>query len=129
MIRLEWNSMIARELSPNNASRHHHMQLAKKRKKLKNDTTLMLKDVEIPPWSPMDKVTIKYIAYYCGKPLDRDNLIAGMKSIVDGVVEAGVIPDDNPDHVLDYDVEYKQVRHLKDRRLVMEIKEVIEDVT
>jgi hypothetical protein len=124
MIRLEWNSMIASELSPNNASRHHHMQLAKKRKKLKNDTTLMLKDVEMPPWSPMDKVTIKYIAYYCGKPLDRDNLIAGMKSIVDGVVAAGVIPDDGPDHLLGFDVEYHKMHRMKDRRLAMEITEV-----
>ena len=123
MIRLQWDTMKASELSPNNASRHHHMQLAKKRKQLKRDTEFMLRDADLPAWTPMNRIRIKYIAYHCDKPLDPDNLIAGMKYAVDGMVAAGVVPDDNPYHIAGYDVEYEKVPHRTDIKLVMEIKE------
>jgi len=123
-IRIEWNSMKASELSGNNLRRHHPMMRHRKEQQLLNDTIAMLKDMELSPWSPMQQVRIKFIAYYCGKPLDPDNLIAGMKYAVDGVVAAGVIPDDGPAHLLGFDVEYHKMHRMKDRRLAMEITEV-----
>ena len=62
---------------------------------------------------PMDKIRVKYIAYWCGKPIDADNLIKGMKPALDALTEYGLIEDDNPEYVKGIEVEYHRVKHRK----------------
>ena len=44
------------------------------------------------------KVHIQYM-FYNNRDVDVDNLIFGMKATLDGIVNAGLIPDDSPTYV------------------------------
>lgn len=68
-----------------------------------------------------DKAVVKYTAHYCGKPIDRDGLIQGMKAALDEVVAKRVVWDDNPRHVTGIQVEYVRVKHRGEVKLVMEV--------
>ena len=44
------------------------------------------------------KVHVEYM-FYNNRDVDVDNLIFGMKATLDGIVNAGLIPDDSPGYV------------------------------
>lgn len=71
----------------------------------------------------MNQIDIRYTAYYCGRPIDHDNLIMGMKPAVDCLTLEGIIPDDSPDHIKNVSIEYHRVKHKKDVKLIMQIYE------
>jgi hypothetical protein len=45
-----------------------------------------------------EKISIQF-HFHHNRLIDLDNLCIGMKPWVDGLVDAGVVPDDNPKHV------------------------------
>lgn len=51
-------------------------------------------------WTPVE-ITIDWFGYgfHRGSLPDRDNIISRCKPVVDGIVAAGLIPDDSPEHV------------------------------
>ena len=49
--------------------------------------------------SPMSKASITFV-FSNWRRVDLDNLIIGMKGWVDGLVDSGILPDDNPDYLL-----------------------------
>jgi Holliday junction resolvase RusA-like endonuclease len=118
LVRLEWDYMPPPELRGN--SRAHWSVRHKITKQFKEATTWRL--MEIDP-DPMDKVKIKYIAHWCGKPIDADNLIKGMKPALDALTEYGLIEDDNPEFVKGIEVEYHRVKQKKQIKMIMEVSE------
>ena len=118
LVRLEWDYMPPPELRGN--SRAHWSVRHKITKQFKESTKWRL--MEIGP-DRMDKVKIKYIAYWCGKPIDADNLIKGMKPALDALTEYGLIEDDNPEFVKGIEVEYHRVKQKKQIKMIMEVSE------
>lgn len=51
-----------------------------------------------PRWQ---RAAVAYTAYTRGRAMDRDNLVAVCKPVLDGLVQAGVLPDDSPAHLPD----------------------------
>ena len=117
-IKLVWEYMPPKELRGN--SRAHWAVRNKFTKMFKESTIFRL--MEVNP-EPMDKIRVKYIAHWCGKPIDADNLIKGMKPALDALTEYGLIEDDNPEYVKGIEVEYHRVKHRKHVGLIMEITE------
>ena len=66
---------------------------------------------------------VQYTVYHCDKPIDNDNLVAGMKYALDCFTDEGLIVDDGPDYIGIPKVIYHKVPHRNQVRLVMEIKE------
>jgi len=93
------------------------------KKALQVETMIKLREVGA---MPMSKVRIKYIAYYCGHPIDHDNLIMGMKYAQDMLVEEGIIEDDSPTYVKGDETEYHRVKTRKEVKLIMEVTEIEE---
>ena len=118
-IRIEYSEMPPKELRGN--SRAHWAARFKPKEELQNTTVFELRRQDCPS---MGQINVKYIAYWCGKPIDRDNLIIGMKAALDCFVIEGIIEDDNPNYVKSIEVEYHRVRHTKDVKLIMEVSEV-----
>jgi len=59
--------------------------------------------------TPWDKVSCKYIFYHPVKRRrDDDNYIAAMKSARDGIVQAGLVTDDNSDRWLTEGAEFRK---------------------
>ena len=90
-VRIEWDYMPPPALRGN--SRAHWRVVQKKTQQFKESAYLRLKEQDP---DPMDKVRVKYTAYLCGKPIDADNLVKGMKPALDALTEYGLIEDDNP---------------------------------
>jgi Holliday junction resolvase RusA-like endonuclease len=117
-IKLVWEYMPPKELRGN--SRAHWAVRNKFTKMFKESTIFRL--MEVNP-EPMDKIRVKYIAHWCGKPIDADNLIKGMKPALDALTEYGLIEDDNPEYVKGIEVEYHRVKHKHQVGMIMEITE------
>ena len=57
-------------------------------------------------YQPVNKVKVDYTVYFCGKAINEDNFITGMKAFVDSLASPkndndmahGLIPDDSPAH-------------------------------
>lgn len=60
------------------------------------------------------------IVHHTCHPLDRDNAYTAAKSIIDGIVLAGVIPDDT-DQYLDLKVQVNKISTLKDQGVEIQI--------
>jgi len=118
-LRIEYPYMPPKELRGN--SRTGWKARIKIKEMFQDNTIFRL--LEQDP-EPMEQVTVKYIAYYCGKPIDRDNLTMGMKYALDCVVKQKIIKDDSPDIVRGITVEYHRVLRRNQVRLVMEVTEI-----
>jgi len=117
-IKLVWEYMPPRQIRGN--SRAHWTVRHKFTKMFKESAHMRL--MQLDP-EPMDKIRVKYIAYWCGKPIDADNLIKGMKPALDALTEYGLIEDDNPEYVKGIEVEYHRVKHKHQVGMIMEITE------
>ena len=54
---------------------------------------------------------------------DVDNLASAAKPIIDAVVAQGILPDDDPAHLLSFSVSSKKVHTRKEQRLILEIRQ------
>ena len=117
-IKLVWAYMPPRQIRGN--SRAHWRVRHQLSKSFKEGTIFRL--MQLDP-EPMDKIRVKYIAYWCGKRVDEDNLIIGMKPALDALTKYGLIKDDSPEYVKGIEVEYHRVKHRHQVEMIMEITE------
>lgn len=78
-------------------------------------------EVEARPWG---RVTVEYKSYWCGKKLDRDNLILRCSAYLDAAVSVGIIVDDASENVADPVTSYERVQHRSEAKTVVTIREV-----
>ena len=104
-------------------SRSHWAQRHRASTELQESTYVRLLEHTKPDW---DQIRLRYRLAYCGRPLDDDNFIIGMKPIRDEICDwLGI--DDGPDHVVDTSVEYERVKHRTQRACSVTIEEAIND--
>ena len=65
------------------------------------------------------RVIVRFIGYVC-RPLDYDNFIAGTKDLLDGIVKAGLIPDDSTEFII-HEARQIKVATRKEERVEIEI--------
>ena len=118
---IEYDQMPHRDLRGN--SRAHWGQKLKAKEALQDETLIKLREVNPPS---MGKIQIRYIAYYCGLPIDHDNLIMGMKYAQDMLVKEKIVKDDSPTYVKGDETEYHRVKTKKEVKLIMEVTEIEE---
>ncbi len=88
-------------------SRAHHMAKYRVGKKMRFDAGLMGRDAG----HSYTKARITYHFYHSRK-IDLNNLAIGMKLFEDGLVDANVIPDDDPDHLVQGEHTFTKIRRL-----------------
>lgn len=71
----------------------------------------------------LKRIRITY-TFYHWKNIDRDNLAIGMKSWQDGLVKAGVVPDDSPDRVVIGEHQFVKQAHRGESRTEILIEEI-----
>lgn len=62
---------------------------------VRSDVRLLVRAARVPPVSRV-RVQLEYTPRD-GRRRDTDNLVATLKAVCDGVVDAGVVPDDTPE--------------------------------
>jgi hypothetical protein len=71
----------------------------------------------------LERVSVKY-TFSNFRKIDLDNLVIGMKSWADGcLVDAEIVPDDNPDHVQLEAPEFTKTKK-GDEKTIIDIKEI-----
>ena len=110
---IEYDHMPDKALRGN--SRAHWAAKLEPKEALQVETMIKLREVGAMPM-------IK--AYYCGKPIDSDNLIMGMKYAQDTLVKEKIIEDDSPIYVQGLATEYHRVKTKKEVKLIMEVTEI-----
>ena len=120
-VRIEFPFMPPEELR-GNARNAHWAVRHRKTKELREATAWRL--LELGKLPRFKKAEIQYTAYYCGKAIDPDGLVMGMKACLDEMVQAQVVPDDGPGYVSILTPVYHRVAHRDDVRLVVELQEV-----
>tara|TARA_R100000808_G_scaffold1997_1_gene8463 strand:+ start:6795 stop:7181 length:387 start_codon:yes stop_codon:yes gene_type:complete len=75
-------------------------------------------------WKELEKCKLKAKYFYSNIPPDYDGLAAMIAPIVDGMVDAGIMKDDNPNVILDYSLEVTKVPHRHMRRVEITVSKV-----
>lgn len=78
-------------------SRMHPMAKAKITKRIRLAAAVLARHEHIPAL-PAIHVTLTYTPRD-KRGRDRDNLVATLKPLIDGLVDAGIVPDDTPQYV------------------------------
>jgi crossover junction endodeoxyribonuclease RusA len=102
---IELGHLPDRDLSPN--ARLHHMQLYRAKRQAKDEAMALVLEQGRPD-IPYEKahITITWVAKD-KRRRDPDNLFASMKGTLDGLVEAGLLVDDDARHV-SYTLKYER---------------------
>jgi len=75
-------------------------------------------------WKELEKCKLKAKYFYSNSPPDYDGLACMIAPIVDGMVDAGIMKDDNPRVILDYMMEVEKVPHRNMRRVEITVSKV-----
>ena len=116
-------------------SRAHWAKKAGKFKAYKISAFYLLREAMMKSdwhYEPVNKVKVDYTVYYCGKAIDEDNFITGMKAFVDSLTRTktdndmahSLIPDDSPDHFTIGRIKYTKVKHRTEARVEITIEEI-----
>lgn len=93
---------LAKALQPNCGVATMGMQMAKGRivaaQRKRTARAVALEECESLPWAKCHVHAVFYFKTKRGR--DVDNLIASLKSTYDGLVDAGVVPDDTPEFMV-----------------------------
>jgi crossover junction endodeoxyribonuclease RusA len=77
--------------------RMHHMVRSKRMKEWRTASALLIRQAKIPPMGIVQPTLVYHPAQR--RRRDPDNLVLAYKAVVDGFVDAGVIPDDTQEYV------------------------------
>ena len=108
-------------------SRAHWRTVRKINRQRREEAKLLIlelmqgRDVKTIP----ERVMISY-EFYHWKPIDLDNLIFGMKSTLDGIVDSGIVLDDAP-HLAKIEAEFfKEEKKDNNSRTIITISEMVD---
>lgn len=101
-----------------NGSHGHWRTHAAQRKKWRLDAFMMA--IAKKPSLPLKECRLTCIRY-SSSPMDYDNLVASFKSIVDGIVDARVIIDDNSTCITERYYKWEKAKQGKIRIILEEI--------
>lgn len=75
-------------------------------------------------WKCLESCDINIHFYYSNRPIDYDGLAVMVAPIIDGLVDAGIMKDDNPNVIKYYRMRMEKVAKRSERRVVITVKEV-----
>ena len=81
--------------------RMQHWQVRKVRDEWRQAAFILALDARPGEWAPLDRASVAvYWRFRVRRKRDLDNLVAGLKPLLDGLVDAGVLVDDSSDHLI-----------------------------
>jgi len=77
-------------------------------------------------WVTPDRCRVSVRQYYCGKAYDWDGLATLCGPVIDGLVDSGAMPDDDPGHVIDYTMTAERVKTRAESRVAVTVTAISE---
>ena len=116
-----------KELSKNGIKSLHWQRAARYTRKSREDAhilTLEAVQERLPEgWElPLEQVEIFITQFYANRPLDFDGLAMKAAASIDGIVDAGVMPDDSPQCVVAYNLKHVKVPKQAENRIEIAVR-------
>jgi len=73
-------------------------------------------------WETLERAEINVVHYYSNRPMDYDGLACSVAPYIDGLVDAEILADDDPSHVIRYDMRHVKVAHRWEAKVAITIK-------
>jgi len=77
-------------------------------------------------WQTPEKATVRVVQYYARRPLDFDGLACIVAPTIDGLVDCGVLEDDDPGHITGYTLGHVKVKTMAEGRVAITVTPVSE---
>jgi len=75
-------------------------------------------------WQTPEHASVRIVHYYARRPLDFDGLACIVAPTIDGLVDAGVLWDDDPGHITDYHLQHVKVKTLAENRVTVTVTSI-----
>ena len=76
-------------------------------------------------WVTLQKATGDIVQYHARKPHDYDGLACVCAPTIDGLVDAGVMADDDPSIIRSYNMRHEKVKTVAENRIEITVSEVV----
>ena len=108
-------------LSKNRRSSAHWSAISAATRQARSDAYVLGRVEMEDDWVTLQKATVDIVQYYARRPLDFDGLSSVCAPTVDGLVDAGVMADDDPSVILSYKMGHKKVKTVAENRVEITI--------
>ena len=68
-------------------------------------------------WKTPEQASVHIIQYYARRPFDFDGLACACAPTMDGLVDCGVLVDDDPSHIVRYTLSHQKVHTMPENRV------------
>jgi len=111
-----------RGLSKNGLGRSHWRTTKADKEEARGDAYVLGRLEMEDGWVTPLTCNVEVTQYYCGKPFDWDGLATLTGPVIDGLVDAGALPeDDSPNHILKYSMFAERVAHRSESKVAVTI--------
>ena len=109
-------------ISKNGLRRNHWRTIAPIIQQLREDAFILGLVEREEGWVTPNRCTVAVKQFWCGKAFDWDGLATLTAPVLDGLVDAGVLPgDDDLHHVLEYSMSAERVKHRSDSKVAVTV--------
>ena len=113
------------DLSKNGLGKSHWRATSANKLSARNDAYMLGRLEMEDGWETPATCNVAGTQYWCGKPFDWDGLATLTGPVIDGLVDAGVLPvDDSPEFILQYTMFAKRVKHRSESKVAVTITPV-----
>jgi len=75
-------------------------------------------------WETPDKATVSITQFHARRPMDYDGLACAVAPSIDGLVDCGILTDDDPQHIVSYTINHEKVRTMAENRVAITVTPV-----
>ena len=75
-------------------------------------------------WQTPDQASVSIVQYYARQPFDFDGLACAVAPTIDGLVDCGILADDDPAHVVRYELSHCKVKTMAENRVTITVRPV-----
>ena len=108
-----------------NGLRKSNWRVSQKLSAEAREVAFILGLAEMPPnWETPDKATVSITQFHARRPMDYDGLACAVAPSIDGLVDCGILTDDDPQHIVSYTINHEKVRTMAENRVAITVTPV-----
>ena len=111
-----------------NGLRKSNWRVSQKLSAEAREVAFILGLAEMPSnWETPDKATVSITQFHARRPMDYDGLACAVAPSIDGLVDCGILTDDDPQHIVSYTINHEKVKTMAENRVAITVTPVGED--
>ena len=96
------------------------------RKKAREDAFILGYAEKPSDWETPSTANVEIVQYYARRPMDYDGLACAVAPSIDGLVDCGILADDDPKHILSYSLSHEKFATMAENRVSITVIPVCE---